>query len=184
VDVIAGINRPVEGSVNFVESNSGSSGNIAKPSIGYVSQNSSLFGEGAYENIAFGKNPDNPDRAKIDLILQRFNLSFLSDLDFKNTRNKIRSDGTNLSGGERQRISIARVEYANPQLIIFDEPTSSLNNENKTRVTQYIESINHKKTVIIVTHDLELINLCDFVLLISEGKQIFFGSVAEFNLRN
>ena len=184
VDVIAGINRPVDGSVNFVESNSGNSGSIAKPSIGYVSQNTSLFGDDAYENIAFGKNPDTPDKAKIDQILQRFNLSFLSDLDFKNTRNKIRSDGTNLSGGERQRISIARVEYANPELVIFDEPTSSLDSENKTRVTQYIESINHKKTVIIVTHDLQLINLCDYVLLISEGKQIFFGNVADFNLRN
>ena len=108
----------------------------------------------------------------------------MSNLDSKNTRSVIRSDGTNLSGGERQRISIARVEYANPQLIIFDEPTSSLDADNKNRVTEYIKSLNHKKTVIIVTHDLELVSLCDYVLLISDGRQVFFGTAADFNSRN
>jgi len=183
-DIIAGINRPTEGFVSFAESNDLSNGEVYKPSIGYVSQNSSLFGKDVYENIAFGKNPDIPDKLKIDQILERFNLSFLSDSEFASGRSTIRSDGTNLSGGERQRISIARVEYADPQIVIFDEPTSSLDADNRSKVTDYIKSINHKKTVIIVTHDLDLIELCDFVLDIANGRIKFFGAASDFNLRN
>jgi ABC-type multidrug transport system fused ATPase/permease subunit len=180
-DIIAGINRPTEGFVSFTESTDVHNGEIYKPSIGYVSQNSSLFGNDVYENIAFGKNPDSPDKSKIDQILQKFNLSFLSGSKYGAIRNTIRSDGTNLSGGERQRISIARVEYADPQIIIFDEPTSSLDAENKKRVIDYIKSVNHSKTIIIVTHDLELIDLCDYVLSISNGSIQFFGAAFDFN---
>ena len=180
-DIIAGINRPTEGFVSFTDSTDVNNGGIYTPSIGYVSQNSSLFGNDIYENIAFGKNPDSPDKPKIDQILEKFNLSFLSDSEFGDSRSFIRSDGTNLSGGERQRISIARVEYADPQIVIFDEPTSSLDVENKKRVTEYIKSINHSKTIVIVTHDLELIELCDQVLSISNGGIQFFGTASDFN---
>jgi ABC-type multidrug transport system fused ATPase/permease subunit len=183
-DIIAGINRPTEGFVRFTESNAMSNGAKYIPSIGYVSQNSSLFGNDIYENIAFGKNPDSPDKRKIDQILERFNLSFLSDSEFGSARGSIRSDGTNLSGGERQRISIARVEYADPQIVIFDEPTSSLDADNRSKVTDYIKSINHKKTVVIVTHDLDFIELCDYVLEIANGRVKFFGATSEFNPRN
>jgi ABC-type bacteriocin/lantibiotic exporter with double-glycine peptidase domain len=180
-DIIAGINRPTEGFVSFTESTDVTNGGIYKPSFGYVSQNSSLFGNDIYQNIAFGKNPDSPDKSKIDQILGKFNLSFLSDSEFGTIRSTIRSDGTNLSGGERQRISIARVEYADPQIIIFDEPTSSLDAENKIRVTDYIKSINHSKTIIIVTHDHELVDLCDYVLSISNGSLQFFCPTSDFN---
>jgi ABC-type bacteriocin/lantibiotic exporter with double-glycine peptidase domain len=180
-DIIAGINRPTEGFVSFTESTNLNNGGIYKPSFGYVSQNSSLFGNDIYQNIAFGKNPDSPDKSKIDQILGKFNLSFLSDSEFGTIRSTIRSDGTNLSGGERQRISIARVEYADPQIIIFDEPTSSLDAENKNRVTDYIKSINHSKTIIIVTHDHELVDLCDYVLSISNGSLQFFCPTSDFN---
>lgn len=180
-DVIAGINRPTEGFVSFTEFTDVSNGRRNEPSIGYVSQNSSLFGNDIYENIAFGKDPDFPDKPKIDQILEKFNLSFLSDSEFGSIRGAIRSDGTNLSGGERQRISIARVEYADPQIVIFDEPTSSLDAENKRRVTDYIKSINHTKTIVIVTHDLDLVDLCDYVLSISNGSIQFFGTASEFS---
>jgi len=184
VDIIGGINRPTEGFVSFTESHDLSNVEMYKPSIGYVSQNSSLFGNDIYENIAFGKNPDSPDKVKIDQILEKFNLSFLSDSEFGSSRGAIRSDGTNLSGGERQRVSIARVEYADPHLVIFDEPTSSLDAENRSRVTDYIKGINHQKTVIIVTHDLDLIELCDYVLEIANGRIEFFGTALEFSSRD
>ena len=183
-DIIAGINRPTDGFVSFTEPIDDTIGGIYKPSIGYVSQNSSLFGSDIYENIAFGKNPDFPDKLKIDQILEKFNLSFLSDSEFGSSRGAIRSDGTNLSGGERQRVSIARVEYADPHLVIFDEPTSSLDAENRSRVTDYIKGINHQKTVIIVTHHLDLIELCDYVLEIANGRIEFFGTALEFSSRD
>ena len=183
-DIIAGINRPTEGFLSFTESNDVGNAAIYKPNIGYVSQNSSLFGNDIYENIAFGKNPDSPDKRKINKILEKLNLSFLSESEFGSARGSIRSDGTNLSGGERQRISIARVEYADPQIVIFDEPTSSLDADNKSKVTDYIKSINHKKTIVIVTHDFDLIELCDYVLEIANGRIKFFGAASEFNPRN
>ena len=182
-DLIAGINIPNRGSIRFTEigqSTKLSSGNT--PSVAYVSQNSSLFGRDIYENIAFGTNDELPDKAKIRTILDNLNLNFLFNMEEENGLREIRSDGTNLSGGERQRIAIARAEYADADLVIFDEPTSSLDTLNKNKVVDYISRINSHKTIIIVTHTLDLLDYCDNVLILNKGKMDFYGTLKEFSI--
>jgi ABC-type bacteriocin/lantibiotic exporter with double-glycine peptidase domain len=181
-DLIAGINSPNEGSIRFSESEQ-STKSIGEntPSIAYVSQNSSLFGRNIYENIAFGTNELLPDKAKVRSILNNLNLDFLFAMEEADGLREIRSDGTNLSGGERQRIAIARAEYADTDLIIFDEPTSSLDTLNKNKVIDYISRINSHKTIIIVTHTLDLLDYCDFVLLLNKGKMDFYGTLEEYS---
>ena len=123
------------------------------------------------------------DKDRIESILSNLNLiDLLTDSETTGLR-LIRSDGTNLSGGERQRIAIARSEYADTQIVVFDEPTSSLDETNREKVIDYIKRIRNHKTIIIVTHTLELLEYCDSVLQLENGQIIFYGSVADFKSR-
>ena len=179
-DLIAGINSPSSGTIIFEKIGSPDNSPKIAPTIAYVSQNSSLFGDDVYENIAFGSNDIIIDKDRIESILSNLNLiDLLTDSETTGLR-LIRSDGTNLSGGERQRIAIARSEYADTQIVVFDEPTSSLDETNREKVIDYIKRIRNHKTIIIVTHTLELLEYCDSVLQLENGQIIFYGSVADF----
>jgi len=179
-DIIAGINVPTSGDLLFNNAEGINSRKSKRPLTGYVSQTTALFGDDIYENIAFSSPSGHIDRAKVNHLLQDLNLSYLAYNQLGDGARGIRSDGTNLSGGEKQRIAIARVQYADSDLVIFDEPTSALDEENKNKVVEYIQSISGKKTVIIVTHTLELLSLCDTVLEITQGKISFFGDTRHF----
>ena len=182
-DLIAGINSPSSGTIIFEKIGSPDNSPKIAPTIAYVSQNSSLFGDDVYENIAFGSNDIIIDKDRIESILSNLNLiDLLTDSETTGLR-LIRSDGTNLSGGERQRIAIARSEYADTQIVVFDEPTSSLDETNREKVIDYIKRIRNHKTIIIVTHTLELLEYCDSVLQLENGQIIFYGSVADFKSR-
>ena len=73
-----------------------------------------------------------------------------------NLKNMISENGKNLSGGEVQRIAIARALYNDSQFIIFDEPTSNLDNENSRIIETLINSLRKKKTILVISHDVEL----------------------------
>lgn len=76
-----------------------------------------------------------------------------------------------LSGGEQQRISIARAVVNDPQIVLADEPTGSLDSENSRNVLNIIKKINDTgKTVIIVTHDTEIALECRRIITMSDGK--------------
>ncbi|MGM9922700.1 MAG: ABC transporter ATP-binding protein [Bacillus sp. (in: firmicutes)] len=78
----------------------------------------------------------------------------------------------NLSGGERQRVAIARAWMNNPEIILADEPTASLDSERGRDVVQMLadEVKRSKKSAIMVTHDKRMLDLCDRVVYIEDGK--------------
>ena len=69
-------------------------------------------------------------------------------------------NGFALSGGEKQRIGIARVLYAKKELLIFDESTSNLDDTNKTKIISTINNLSSEKTILIISHDKNVINNC------------------------
>ena len=93
---------------------------------------------------------------------------------------KIRSNSTNISGGEKQRISLARAKFFDRGIVVLDEPTSSLDQENEKRIIEYLMDIQHNKTVVLVTHSESLLRAADMVLVLDQGKMLFYGSNAEF----
>lgn len=79
----------------------------------------------------------------------------------------------NLSGGEKQRVAIARAIINNPDLILADEPTGSLDSTNTEAIMELFSSLNKQgKTIIIVTHDKELAEKCHRIIEISDGRII------------
>ena len=111
-------------------------------------------------------------------------IKYLSEIHTRGEGESIKSSGTNLSGGERQRVAIARSIFANPKLVVFDEPTSSLDLENKKKLFEYFSAIRGNKTIVIATHDQDLIGYADFVIGIERGEIKFFGTVEEYKKKN
>ena len=109
-----------------------------------------MFNDTIQNNIAFGSKVDED---KLKNILKSVNLE--SEKDFS-LSNYIKENGKNLSGGEIQRIAIARALYNESELIIFDEPTSNLDHENSLIIENLINSLRKKKTIIVISHDINL----------------------------
>ena len=73
-------------------------------------------------------------------------------------------DGVSISGGQKQRIGIARAIYNDSDLLLFDEPTSSLDSKTEKEIMNTIYGLKGNKTVIIVTHKTETLNKCDKII--------------------
>ena len=84
----------------------------------------------------------------------------------------ILESGKNLSGGQKQRIGIARALYYEPDIIVFDESTSSLDLINEQKILELIQEVSADKTVIFVSHRKEVLNFCDIIYRI-ENKKIY-----------
>lgn len=109
-----------------------------------------ISGEKTYEN----KN----DEKVNDLI---------SFVDLKERRNHYPNE---LSGGEEQRVAIARALVNNPDIILADEPTGSIDNENTKNVLELLKSISKDKCVIVVTHDDKVLKYADLIYKLEDGK--------------
>ena len=78
--------------------------------------------------------------------------------------------GVRLSGGQRQRIGIARALYGDPEILVLDEATSALDQDTERAVMEAIDSLQGKKTLIIIAHRLTTIENCEMVFSIEKGK--------------
>ena len=81
-------------------------------------------------------------------------------------------DASKISGGEMQRIALARALYSEKEILILDEFTSSLDNENENKIFETISELNKTKTIIIVSHNLEISKFVKKVYKIENGELI------------
>ncbi len=91
---------------------------------------------------------------------------FLHDLGMDGLENKLPSQ---LSGGEKQRVSVARAMMNDPEVIFADEPTAALDHANGHRVVDTLASYRTRGTVVVVTHDPEMLSDADEVVLLRDG---------------
>ena len=87
--------------------------------------------------------------------------------------------GVRISGGQRQRVGIARALYSNPNILILDEATSSLDINIEKEIMKEISKLKGKKTVIIVAHRLSTVSQCDKLFKLEKGKIVKEGSYEE-----
>ena len=136
--------------------------------ISYVPQFNYLMDDNLINNIAFGQDEINIDKKLVDELLD---LTLLDQELVKNnpqkTNMKVGEMGINLSGGQIQRIGIARALYRKPEILVLDEPTSSLDSDNEIKIIENICDMK-KITLIIVSHRKTLLSVMRFINLIME----------------
>ena len=88
---------------------------------------------------------------------------WISSLDMQSS-SQISQDGSNISGGQQQRIGIARALYRNSEILVFDEPTSSLDSETESEIMETIYNLKGEKTIIIISHKVSILDQCDRII--------------------
>jgi ATP-binding cassette, subfamily B, bacterial PglK len=130
--------------------------------IGYVPQFPYIFDGTLAENVAFGIAPQDIDDARVLKMCELAAVDFLADLP-QCIHTPIGERGVRLSGGQRQRVAIARALYRQPNLLIFDEATSSLDEENDFKIKELIRELTGSHTLLVVSHRKSTLESCDRV---------------------
>ncbi len=135
--------------------------------ISYVPQNIYITDDNIYKNIGFGKKIYEINKQKVIVLLKK--LKIYKDIKLKGFSKNVGQRGSFFSGGQAQRIVLARALYKDPEVIFFDEATSSLDKKNEKNIFKLILKLKGKKTLVISSHNDELLNMCDYVLNLNKG---------------
>ena len=142
--------------------------------FGSVDQVPFLFNDTIFNNIFLG-NLNAKDIDVIKAAKDSYSYNFIKKLPEKFNFN-VGDKGNNLSQGEKQRICIARTLIQNPEFLILDEATSSLDADSTEYVNLAIQNIMKDRTCLIITHNLNTIKNCDKILILDKGKIVDSGT--------
>jgi ATP-binding cassette subfamily C protein LapB len=179
VRLIAGLVQPESGTVSITGNDvRGFDRAEINDVLGVVFQDSWLFSGSLRENISVGREElDDVDIIKA-LKLSGINLSDEINETFLDT--PIMDRGSNLSGGQRQAVSIARAVVNRPKIFIFDEPTSSLDTQSERNfITNFLDEFKNT-TSIFISHKSEIVQMCDFIAIIDNGKIVWEGTKQQY----
>ena len=171
IDLIIGLLKPTNGKILL----DGKDLSLHKVSwqklIGYVPQNIYLSDESIRENISFNRETSDEETNKVITAMQKARIyDFVKSLpDGLDT--KVGERGVKLSGGQRQRIGIARALYGNPKILVLDEATNQLDEENEIAIIDTIQDIKDV-TVIIISHNKSALVNCNKIIKIKDGELI------------
>jgi len=136
----------------------------------YVPQSTFLLDDDVVSNIAFGINKSDINFDLLNKVIIDSELTeFINNLPNK-MQTRLGDKGNNISGGQIQRISLARALYRNSEILILDEFTNQLDNVTEKKILSTINNLKKKKTIIIVSHKNEPMELCDTVYRIHDQK--------------
>lgn len=182
VDIIIGLLSPSEGSVMIDRQALGTNSlHSWQRNIGYVPQEIYLSDRSVEYNIAFGVPVGEIDFNAVVSAAKIADIHDYVENDLPNSYQTIVGDkGVRLSGGQKQRIGIARALYHNPEILVFDEATSSLDTETERIVMESIEKLSSIKTIIIIAHRITTLKKCDSIFLLREGRIEKQGNYKDF----
>jgi ABC-type multidrug transport system fused ATPase/permease subunit len=136
----------------------------------YITQKTFLFDDSIVKNIIMSSYESLDDKR----LEESIRISKLKDLIYNQDNSyaleKIGEYGLKLSGGQQQRIGIARALYMNKEILIMDEPTSSLDEATEKEIIDCIYSLKNLKTVIIISHKNSILTGCDSIYKIKSGE--------------
>jgi subfamily B ATP-binding cassette protein MsbA len=145
--------------------------------LGVVSQDIFLFNDTILNNICYGAGEVSRERAVEAAKIANAH-SFIMELP-ENYDTTLLEKGVSLSGGERQRIALARAIYKNPEILILDEATSSLDSESERVIQNSILAIRHRYTIITIAHRLSTIEGADRIVILERGRIVETGTHEE-----
>jgi ATP-binding cassette subfamily B protein len=142
--------------------------------IGIVPQDTVLFNDSLYENVRYG-DPEATDEA-ITKAIEMANLTnFVEGLP-EGLNTKVGERGLKLSGGEKQRVAIARTILKNPEILIFDEATSSLDSHSEQAILKAINEVTKDRTSLVIAHRLSTIVDSDNIIVMNKGNIVEQGT--------
>jgi subfamily B ATP-binding cassette protein MsbA len=155
--------------------------------IGYVSQETVVFDDTVANNICLWKGDyeNDPDvRERVQEAARRaYADEFIQDMS-EGYQTVVGDRGVRLSGGQRQRLFIARELFKNPNLLILDEATSSLDTESERYIQKSIDALKGSMTVVIIAHRLSTIKNSDLIYVLEKGRIIESGTYNELSLNS
>ena len=139
--------------------------------IGYVPQSIFLHDDSIKNNIAVGEYEDEINLHRLNKAikyaqLEKYILNLKDGVD-----TIVGENGSKLSGGQIQRIGIARALYINPEILIFDEITSSIDSDTEKQLLEVIKNLKQEKTIILITHKSSNLEICDEIYKV-KNKEI------------
>jgi len=138
--------------------------------IAHVPQDVYLADSSIAENIAFGIPVEHIDHARVRKAAEMACIADVIDSWKDNYNSRVGERGVQLSGGQRQRIGIARALYKQADVIVFDEATSSLDNQTELAVSDSIRQLGNDITVLIIAHRISTLQGCDKIIELENGK--------------
>lgn len=170
IDLITGVLQPTLGEITSDGQSIHQNLRCWQSKIGYIPQDLFLVDGSIKQNIALGIENKDIDPCKLESAIKAANLSNLMARLSDGVDTQIGDRGLRLSGGERQRIVIARALYNNPDILILDEATSSLDNVTEAEIISEIEALRGDRTIIIIAHRLTTVKRCDNIIFLKAGQ--------------
>ena len=168
--ILTGLLKPNNGTIKFDNFDFNNNKRGILNIIGYVPQFVYLLDDTVKNNVCFGIEENN---IKYEKLLESLKIAQI-DKFIGSQKNGVETivgeRGVKLSGGQRQRIGIARAIYAEPEIMIFDEPTSSLDLETEQNFFESIYKLKDYKTLIIVSHNKSVLEKCDKIYKIKNNE--------------
>jgi len=179
VDILIGILEPKSGQVLVNDEDIAQNLRQWQDQIGYVPQFVYLMDTTIRRNVAFGLPEKLIKDDEVERALRQANL-----FDFVQTLpngwdTEVGERAVRLSGGQRQRLGIARALYANPQVIVLDEATSSLDDKTESEIVESFRQIAKNRTLIVVAHRTSTLRYCSRLIRLEGGRIVQEGSFEE-----
>ena len=185
-DITLGLLEPQQGSL-VVDDMQVTANNVAawRGKVGYVQQDVFLSDDTIARNIAFGIDDRVIDPAAVERAAAMAHIHEFIVNELPNGYGTVIGErGVRLSGGQRQRLGIARALYLDPELLVLDEATSDIDNITEECITEAIQSLARKKTLIVVAHRLATIRRCDRICVLDAGEIVASGTFDELAVDN
>ncbi|MBF0299846.1 MAG: ABC transporter ATP-binding protein [Oligoflexia bacterium] len=138
--------------------------------VSYVAQENVIFHDTVYNNLTFWTQSKSEEEFSLKQILKDVDLyDHINSLPNK-MHSLLSQNGENFSGGQIQRLCWARELFKTPSILILDEATNSLDQHTKNLLLDYIIKVKDSMTIIMVTHDIDLLKKCDIIYHVQNGK--------------
>jgi ATP-binding cassette, subfamily B, bacterial PglK len=169
-NLLLGLLKPSNGTILFKEKNILNDLKEWKRKIGSVSQNVFVLDSSIENNITFNINKEKIDYQKLNRAIKVAQLEKKIKQLPQGLKTQVGNNGVKLSGGERQRLAISRVLYQDPEIIFLDESTNALDAKTEEKILEGIKSNYKDKTIIMIAHRQSLIDYCDKIWRLENGK--------------
>ena len=169
VDILLGLLQPEDGAVLIDEQPADTRLVSWKHLFAYIPQNVFLLAGSIRDNVVFGQEVPPSDEHRVWKALEAARLAdFVRSLE-RGLDSDVGEAGVRLSGGQAQRLGIARALFTDAPVLVFDEATSSLDNETEAELLRSIEELRGSRTIVVIAHRLSTIRNCDLVYCVENG---------------